>query len=82
MTLEIGVLWRHQMGLRLILQCDESKQLQEEQGVLQQMVSPPQTPDPNIMESVWDYKRDRSQRHRGTEEHWQGLQDVVGNYGL
>ena len=32
-------------------------QLQEEHGVLQQMVWPPQSPDLNIMESVWDYMK-------------------------
>lgn len=70
------------MGPRFIQNRDESKQLQEERGVLQQMVSPPQTPDPNLMESVWDDRRDRSQWHRGTEEQWQGLQDALGIFGF
>lgn len=49
------------MGPRFIQHRDESKQLQEGRGVLQQMVSPPQTSDPILMESVWDDRRDRSQ---------------------
>ncbi|MGH0128648.1 UNVERIFIED_CONTAM: hypothetical protein FKN15_035726 [Acipenser sinensis] len=45
------------------------------------MVWPPQSPDLNIIESVWDYmKREKQLRlPKSTEELWLVLQDVWAN---
>lgn len=59
----------------------KSLQPQEEQGVIQQMVWPPQSPHLNIVVSVWDYmKRQKTHRElKSTKELWQVLWDVVNN---
>src|SRR4029434_6967919 len=56
-------------------------QRKEEQKVLEVMVWPPQSPDLNIIESVWDYmKRQKDMREpTPTEDLWLVLQDVWNN---
>ena len=56
-------------------------QRKEEQKVLEVMGWPPQSPDLNILESVWDYmKRQKDLRKPTSTEHlWLVLQDVWNN---
>ncbi|MBN3274473.1 TCB2 transposase, partial [Polyodon spathula] len=83
---------RHLIGPKFILQHDNDPkhtakviknylQRKEEQGVLEVMVWPPQSPDLNIIKSVWDYiKREKQLRlPKSTEELWLVLQDVWAN---
>lgn len=53
----------------------------EEQEVLAVKVWPPQSPDLNIIESVWDYMRRRRDLRKptSTEDLWLVLQDVWNN---
>ena len=80
------------IGTKLILQQDNDPkhtanviknylQRKEEQEVLEVMVWPPQSPDLNIIESVWDYmKRQKDLRKPTSTEHlWLVLQDVWNN---
>jgi len=83
---------RHLIGPIFILQHDNDPkhtakviknylQRKEEQGVLEVMVWPPQSPDLNIIESVWDYMKRKKQLRlpKSTEELWLVLQDVWAN---
>lgn len=61
-------------------------QWQKEQGVLQQMAWPPQSPDHNIMESVWDYTEteatEKGQRGRLSFKNWENFIIVSTLYRL
>ena len=83
---------RRMIGTKFILQQDNDPkhtanviknylQRKEEQEVLEVMVWPPQSPDLNIIESVWDYmKRQKDLRKPTSTEHlWLVLQDVWNN---
>ena len=83
---------RHLIGPKFILQQDNDPkhtanviqnylQRKEEQGVLEVMVWPPQSPDLNIIESVWDsMKRQKDLRQpTSTGDLWLVLQDVWNN---
>ncbi len=80
---------RRLIGSKFILQQDNDPkhttsviknylQRKEEEEVLEVMVWPPQSPDLNIIESVWDYmKRQKDSRQpTSTEDLWLVLQDV------
>lgn len=83
---------RRMIGPKFILQHDNDPkhtanviknylQRKEEQEVLEVMVWPPQSPDLNIIESVWDFmKRQKDLRKpTSTEDLWLVLQDVWNN---
>ena len=83
---------RRLIGPKFILQQDNDPkhtanviknylQRKEEQEVLEVMVWPPQSPDLNIMESVWDYmKRQKDLSQPTSTEHlWFVLQHVWNN---
>ena len=63
------------MSLRTIFSVKKNRK------VLEVMVWPPQSPDLNIIESVWDYmKRQKDLRKpTSTEDLWLVLQDVWNN---